>query len=204
MKAGGGRSRRKGRSISSLCVSGMPSVSNSTAPARCRRGRRSRVSCSSPARTARGESSGTRWSWPPRSGRAASRSSSPARRAATSTPGAAQRGIPTLPFQVRNSGDLGAARRLARLIRSHGIDIVHAHSRRDYVVAVLGVRLARTRQAGPARPHGPAPGRPAAPRRQVLRLGRGRRRRRLRGGLRPAAARPPVPPRARPPDLQRR
>ena len=53
------------------------------------------------------------------------------------------RGIPTLPFQVRNSGDLGAARRLARLIRVRGIDIVHAHSRRDYVVAVLGTRLAR-------------------------------------------------------------
>ncbi len=53
------------------------------------------------------------------------------------------RGIPTLPLRVRNSGDLGAAWRLARLIRSHGIDIVHAHSRRDYVVAALGVRLAR-------------------------------------------------------------
>lgn len=54
-----------------------------------------------------------------------------------------ERGIPTLPFEVRNSGDLGTARRLARLIRARGIDIVHAHSRRDYVVAVLGVRLAR-------------------------------------------------------------
>ena len=54
-----------------------------------------------------------------------------------------ERGIPTLPFQVRNSGDLGAARQLARLIRSHRTDIVHAHSRRDYVVAVLGVQMAR-------------------------------------------------------------
>lgn len=53
------------------------------------------------------------------------------------------RGIPALPFRVRNSGDLGAAWHLARLIRSHAIDIVHAHSRRDYVVAVLGVQLAR-------------------------------------------------------------
>jgi len=53
------------------------------------------------------------------------------------------RGVPTLPCQVRNSGDLGAARHLAHLIRSHAVDIVHAHSRRDYVVAVLGVRLAR-------------------------------------------------------------
>ncbi len=54
-----------------------------------------------------------------------------------------ERGIPTLPFQVRNSGDLGAARQLAQIIRTHGIDIVHAHSRRDYVVAVLGVKPAR-------------------------------------------------------------
>ena len=54
-----------------------------------------------------------------------------------------ERGIPSLPFQVRNSGDLGAARQLARLIHAHNIDIVHAHSRRDYVVAVLGVKLAR-------------------------------------------------------------
>ena len=48
---------------------------------------------------------------------------------------------PALPGP--HSGDLGAARHLARLIRSHAIDIVHAHSRRDYVIAVLGVRLAR-------------------------------------------------------------
>lgn len=52
-------------------------------------------------------------------------------------------GILTLPFEVRNSGDLGAALHLARLIRTHRIDIVHAHSRRDYVVAVLGAVLAR-------------------------------------------------------------
>ncbi len=54
-----------------------------------------------------------------------------------------ERGIPTQPFSVRNSGDLDAAGRLARLIRSHAIGIVHAHSRRDYVVAVLGAALAR-------------------------------------------------------------
>ena len=53
------------------------------------------------------------------------------------------RGILTLPFRVRNSGDLGAAGRLARLIRARGIDIVHAHSRRDYVVAAVGTRLVR-------------------------------------------------------------
>jgi len=53
-----------------------------------------------------------------------------------------ERGIPTLPFHIRNSGDLGAAFRLAGLIRKQGIDIVHAHSRRDYVATVLGVALA--------------------------------------------------------------
>jgi len=53
------------------------------------------------------------------------------------------RGVPALPFRVQNSGDLGAAVRLARLVRARGIDVVHAHSRRDYVVAVLGARLVR-------------------------------------------------------------
>ena len=52
-------------------------------------------------------------------------------------------GLPTATFQVRNSGDFGAAWRLVRLIQSERIDIVHAHSRRDYVAAVLGVALAR-------------------------------------------------------------
>ncbi len=52
-------------------------------------------------------------------------------------------GLPTVLLQVRNSGDLGAAWRLAKMIGSGRIDLVHAHSRRDYVVAVLGVALAR-------------------------------------------------------------
>ncbi len=56
-----------------------------------------------------------------------------------------ERTIPTLPFTVRNSGDLRAALSLSRAIRTHRIDIVHAHSRRDYVVAVLAVALARGR-----------------------------------------------------------
>ena len=51
--------------------------------------------------------------------------------------------LPTAALRVRNSGDLGAAWRLAKLIRRERADIVHAHSRRDYVVAVLGVALAR-------------------------------------------------------------
>lgn len=54
-----------------------------------------------------------------------------------------ERGVSTLPFHVRNSGDLGAAVRLAQRIHAERISIVHAHSRRDYVIAVLGVALAR-------------------------------------------------------------
>jgi len=52
-------------------------------------------------------------------------------------------GVSTLPLQVRNSGDLSAAWRLAKLIDAERIGIVHVHSRRDYVVAVLGTALAR-------------------------------------------------------------
>ncbi len=52
-------------------------------------------------------------------------------------------GLPTAAFRVRNSGDFGAALRLARIIRDERIDIVHIHSRRDYVVGVLGAALAR-------------------------------------------------------------
>ena len=55
------------------------------------------------------------------------------------------RGVPTLPFSLRNSGDMSATRRLARLIDAEEIDLVHAHSRRDYVVAVLAAALARRR-----------------------------------------------------------
>ncbi len=58
-------------------------------------------------------------------------------------------GIPTLPFSVRNSGDFGAARRLADVIRAEKIGLVHVHSRRDYVPAVLGVALARRRRRSP-------------------------------------------------------
>ena len=52
-------------------------------------------------------------------------------------------GLSTASFLVRNSGDLGAAVGLARIVSCQRIDIVHVHSRRDYVVAVLGVALAR-------------------------------------------------------------
>lgn len=54
-----------------------------------------------------------------------------------------QAGLPVTALRVRNSGDLGAAWRLAKLIQKKRIGLVHTHSRRDYVVSVLGVALAR-------------------------------------------------------------
>ena len=46
-------------------------------------------------------------------------------------------GIPTVPLTVRNSGDLGGVGKLMQIVREQDIDIVHVHSRRDYVTAVL-------------------------------------------------------------------
>lgn len=55
-------------------------------------------------------------------------------------------GVPALPLTTRNSGDLRAARTLAAQIGANRIDLVHVHSRRDYVPAVLAVALARRRR----------------------------------------------------------
>jgi len=60
-------------------------------------------------------------------------------------------GLPTAEFCVINSGDICAARRLAQIIRRQRIDIVHVHSRRDYVAGVLGVALARRLLRRPVR-----------------------------------------------------
>jgi glycosyltransferase involved in cell wall biosynthesis len=56
-------------------------------------------------------------------------------------------GLPTAPFMLRNSGDIGAAGRLARITEAFDIDIVHAHSRRDFVAAALARAIA-TRSHG--------------------------------------------------------
>lgn len=48
--------------------------------------------------------------------------------------------IYTLP--LRNSLDLFSARRLARIARERGVDIIHAHVARDYAPAALAARLA--------------------------------------------------------------
>ena len=47
----------------------------------------------------------------------------------------------TLP--LRNALDAPSARRLARIIREQGIEIVHAHLARDYPLAALAARLAK-------------------------------------------------------------
>lgn len=60
-------------------------------------------------------------------------------------------GLPTAEFCVLNSGDICAARRLAQIIRRERIDIVHVHSRRDYVAGVLGAALARRLLRRPVR-----------------------------------------------------
>ncbi len=54
-------------------------------------------------------------------------------------------GVRTLPLEVRNSGDMQAVGQIAAHIKTQAIEIVHVHSRRDYLPALLGVALARKR-----------------------------------------------------------
>ncbi len=60
-------------------------------------------------------------------------------------------GIPARPLSIRNSADVRAARALAHLIRTECAEIVHVHSRRDYLPALGGVLLARQRTRHPVR-----------------------------------------------------
>lgn len=52
-------------------------------------------------------------------------------------------GIETVPFNIRNSGDLRAARQLAGLTIDGRIDILHIHARRDFMVAAIAGWIAR-------------------------------------------------------------
>ncbi len=56
-------------------------------------------------------------------------------------------GVRTLPLAVRNSGDVQAVRQIAAYIKHQAVDIVHVHSRRDYLPALLGAALARKQTA---------------------------------------------------------
>jgi len=54
-------------------------------------------------------------------------------------------GVPVRQLRLRNSGDLLAAHSLAMTARAFGADIIHAHSRRDYVTSALAVSQVRLR-----------------------------------------------------------
>jgi glycosyltransferase involved in cell wall biosynthesis len=54
-------------------------------------------------------------------------------------------GVPTAPLTVHNSGDLGGVAKLIEIVRVHGVQIIHVHSRRDYVTAVLAKASLRRR-----------------------------------------------------------
>ncbi len=58
-------------------------------------------------------------------------------------------GIPMHAQRIRNSGDLLAAWQLAGLIVSKDVDVVHVHSRRDFVPALAAVAMARCRGGCP-------------------------------------------------------
>ena len=62
-------------------------------------------------------------------------------------------GIPVHPLVSRNSGDPAAILRLAALIRRERPDIVHVHSRRDYVPALLAAALVRGTSRTGRKPH---------------------------------------------------
>ncbi|WP_395093862.1 glycosyltransferase family 4 protein [Armatimonas sp.] len=53
------------------------------------------------------------------------------------------RQLPTVPFHLRNSGDLRAMLRLVGLLKSCHAHILHSHARRDFVTATLAGKLAR-------------------------------------------------------------
>jgi glycosyltransferase involved in cell wall biosynthesis len=54
----------------------------------------------------------------------------------------AERGIPVASWSVRNIGVLASAFSLQRIIQATESSLIHIHSRRDYVPAILGARLA--------------------------------------------------------------
>lgn len=53
-------------------------------------------------------------------------------------------GIPFLPLALRGEWDIGSARRIAAHCRRHHVGVIHAHLARDYPVAALAARLARS------------------------------------------------------------
>jgi len=62
-------------------------------------------------------------------------------------------GIRTEPLTLRNSGDIRAMRQLAEHIIKFNADIVHVHSRRDYVPAAVAMHMVRARIRRESRAH---------------------------------------------------
>jgi glycosyltransferase involved in cell wall biosynthesis len=54
----------------------------------------------------------------------------------------AEKSVDTLSFYPKNSFDLAASAQLASIMKRGGFEIVHVHSRRDFVPAVFGVLMA--------------------------------------------------------------
>ncbi len=57
---------------------------------------------------------------------------------------ASRQNIHLMPLPLRNAVDFMSARRLARHIREHRVDVIHAHLARDYPIAALASRLSKT------------------------------------------------------------
>jgi|GEM_PF-1084111 glycosyltransferase involved in cell wall biosynthesis len=51
-------------------------------------------------------------------------------------------GIPQVHLRVRNSADLDASKQLAKYLVERNVGLLHVHSRRDYVPAVIGAKIA--------------------------------------------------------------
>ena len=52
-------------------------------------------------------------------------------------------GVATCPLRIHNSGDFAAAMRIAFLAFKERADVIHVHRRSDFVMAALGVSMAR-------------------------------------------------------------
>ena len=57
-------------------------------------------------------------------------------------------GIPTAALTIRNSGDFSGVQRVIDIVEREQIDIIHVHSRRDYVITALAVARMRKSETG--------------------------------------------------------
>jgi glycosyltransferase involved in cell wall biosynthesis len=144
MKAGGGRSKKNSMSISSLCKNGTPTASNgvSHATAALDTSKMPRLLYVASTKSQGGIERHSVDLAAALAGRGIPIQFACRPHGFVET-WCREVGLPVSAYQARNSGDLSAALQLARMIYHQRIDIVHVHSRRDYVPVVLGVALAR-------------------------------------------------------------